>query len=88
MLESQRDGYLYSDILLKMYLKSLKNGGKLTFNNKFSYNAETIAALTRHQVGTIERALEAFEALGLIKILDNGVIYMVDIQNLRGEANG
>ena len=29
LLESMPDGILYSNILLKLYLKSLKNGGKL-----------------------------------------------------------
>ena len=29
LLEDMKDGILYSNILLKMYLKSLKNGGKL-----------------------------------------------------------
>ena len=30
LLESMQDGILYSNILLKLYLKSLKNGGKET----------------------------------------------------------
>ena len=29
LLESMQDGVIYSNILLKLYLKSLKNGGKL-----------------------------------------------------------
>ena len=29
LLEDMKDGISYSNILLKMYLKSLKNGGKL-----------------------------------------------------------
>ena len=29
LLEDMKDGILYSNILLKLYLKSLKNGGKL-----------------------------------------------------------
>ena len=28
LLESMQDGILYSNILLKLYLKSLKNGGR------------------------------------------------------------
>ena len=33
VLESMQDGYLYSNILLKLYLRSLKNDGKLMFND-------------------------------------------------------
>lgn len=87
ILESQKDGYLYSNILLKMYLKSLKNDGRLAFNNLIPYNIEMLATLTRHQVGTVERALKMFETLGLIEVLDNGVIYMADIQNFIGTGS-
>ncbi len=31
VLESMPDGYLYSNILMKLYLRSLKNEGKLMF---------------------------------------------------------
>ena len=87
LLESQKDGYLYSNILLKLYLRSLKNEGRLAFNNLIPYNAEMLATLTRHQVGTVEKALRMFEQLGLIEVLDNGVIYMTDIQNFIGKSS-
>ena len=87
LLESQKDGYLYSNILLKLYLRSLKNEGRLAFNNLIPYNAEMLATLTRHQVGTVEKALAMFEQLGLIEVLDNGVIYMTDIQNFIGRSS-
>ena len=29
LLQGMKDGYLYSDILMKMYLRSLKNEGRL-----------------------------------------------------------
>ena len=87
LLESQKDGYLYSNILLKLYLRSLKNEGRLAFNNLIPYNVEMLATLTRHQVGTVEKALRMFEQLGLVEILDNGVIYMTDIQNFIGKSS-
>lgn len=85
VLESQQDGYLYSNILLKMYLRSLKNGGRLAFSEYIPYDTKMLATITRHQVGTVEKALEMFKALGLIEILDNGIIYMTDIQNFIGK---
>ena len=35
LLEDMKDGILYSNILLKLYLKSLKNGGKLQLDEIF-----------------------------------------------------
>lgn len=87
ILESMKDGYLYSNILLKLYLRSLKNDGKLVVNDRIPYNAELLASVTGHQVGTIKQALSMFKELGLIEILENGAIYMLDIQNFIGKGS-
>lgn len=67
LLESMQDGVLYSNILLKLYLKSLKNGGKLQLDENIPYTAQMIATITRQQVGTVERALQIFMKLGLVQ---------------------
>jgi predicted phage replisome organizer len=87
LLESMPDGHLYSNILLKMYLCSLKNDGRMMLNNIIPYNAQMIATVTRHQVGTVEKALDIFEKLGLIEKLDNGAIYMLNIQSYIGKSS-
>lgn len=87
LLESMPDGYLYSNILLKLYLKSLKNDGRLMFNDKIPYSPQMIATITRHQVGTVEKALEIFKQLNIIDLIDTGAIYMLDIQNFIGKSN-
>ena len=80
LLESMPDGILYSNILLKLYLKSLKNGGKLQLDENIPYTAQMIATLTRQQVGTVERALGIFQQLGLVEQLHGGLLYMTDIE--------
>ena len=87
ILEAMPDGYLYSNILLKLYLKSLKFDGKLMFNERIPYNATVLSTITRHSVGTVEKALEIFKELGLIEVLDNGAMYMLDIQNFIGKTS-
>ena len=87
ILESMQDGYLYSNILLKLYLKSLKFNGRLMYNDRIPYNATVLATLTNHSVGVVEKALRNFEDLGLIEVLDNGAIYMLDIQNYIGKSS-
>lgn len=87
ILESMKDGYLYSNILLKLYLRSLKNDGKLVVNDRIPYSADMLASVTGHQVGTIKQALSVFKDLGLIDVLDNGAIYMLDIQNFIGKGS-
>ena len=87
LLESMPDGYLYSNILLKLYLKSLKNDGRLMFNEKIPYSPQMIATITRHQIGTVEKALQIFRELNIIDVIDTGAIYMLDIQNYIGKSN-
>ena len=87
ILESMKDGYLYSNILLKLYLRSLKNDGKLVVNDRIPYNAEMLASVTGHQIGTVKQALSIFKDLGLIDVLENGAIYMLDIQNFIGKCS-
>ena len=87
VLENLQDGYKYSNILLKLYLKSLKDEGRLMLNGRIPYNTKTLAQVTNHSVGDVELAIKAFEELGLVEILDNGAIYMLDIQNFIGRSS-
>ena len=87
ILQNMPDGYLYSDILMKLYLRSLKNEGKLMFKDLIPYTPSALAQVVRHQIGTVEKALKIFQDLGLVEILDNGAIYMLDIQNFIGESS-
>ena len=87
LLQSMKDGYMYSDILMKLYLQSLRQDGRLMYRGIIPYTPEMIATVTRHQVGTVEKAIELFEQMGLIEILNNGAIYMLDIQNFIGQSS-
>lgn len=87
LLQNMQDGYLYSDILMKLYLRSLKNNGKLMFKDVIPYTPELLAQVVRHQVGTVKQALHIFQELGLIELMDSGAIYMLDIQNFIGESS-
>ena len=87
ILESMENGYLYSNILLKMYLKALKNDGKLIFNEFIPYDVKMLATITGHNVDVVEKAIKVFKGMHLIEILDNGAIYMLDMQKLIGSIS-
>ena len=82
-----QDGVLYSNILLKLYLKSLKHGGRLQLDDNIPYTAQMIATITRQQIGTVERALQIFLKLGLVEVLDSGTFYMSNIELLIGQSS-
>ena len=87
LLESMQEGVLYSNILLKLYLKSLKHGGRLQLDEDIPYTAQMIATITRQQIGTVERALQIFLKLGLVEVLDSGTFYMSNIELLIGQSS-
>lgn len=87
MLESLQNGYMYSNILMKLYCRSLKNEGRLAYNDRIPYNSKVIADFTRMDIDVVEKALTVFRDLELIEILDSGAIYMMDIQQYIGHGS-
>ena len=87
VLEMMPDGILYSNLLLKMYLMSLKHNGILLLHENLPHTPQTIATFTRHQIGTVERALQIFLKLGFVELLTDGAYYMPDIQLLVGRSS-
>lgn len=87
LIENMQDGILYSNILLKPYLLSLKFNGYLRLNENVNYTAQMIATITRHEVDTIGRALQIFSDFGLIAFAADGSIYMTNIEDLVGTSS-
>lgn len=87
LIENIQDGILYSNILLKLYLLSLKYNGFLRLNENITYSASMIATITRHEVGTVERALNIFLKFGLIVSAADGSIYMTNIEDMVGKSS-
>ncbi|MBQ2956385.1 MAG: phage replisome organizer N-terminal domain-containing protein, partial [Clostridia bacterium] len=87
VLESMPDGILYSNLLLKLYLKSLKHGGRLQLDENIPYTAQMIATITHHQIGTVERALNIFLKLGLMEHAPDGGFYMSNIELMIGKSS-
>lgn len=66
---------VFATLLLELYLKSLKHGGRLKLTEDTPYTAQIIATITRQQIGTVERAF-MFLKLGLVEVLDSGAFYI------------
>lgn len=87
LLEGERDGFKYSNFLLKLYLKSLRGGGRLIFNEFIPYDTKMLAKITRFSENFTKKALEKLQEFGLVEILEDGVIYMMNIQDFIGESS-
>ena len=52
ILQNMENGYIYSDILLKLYLRSLKNEGRQMFKKLIPYTPSALAHVVRHSEET------------------------------------
>ena len=89
VIEALNNGYIYSNILLKMYLRSLKFEGKLMITETIPYDPEKpeiLAKVLNHDVAHLKEALKIACELEVIKILKSGEIFMTDIQNFIGHS--
>lgn len=89
-LEEQENGEKYSLFYLKLCLKSLKTKGILIreVGEMFiPYDKNKLAEITRTGVDTVVIAMKLLEKIGLVKILENGEIYLTQVQNLIGQKS-
>lgn len=90
-LEEQKpNGRDYAYFYLKLCLKSLKTNGILirnVGNILIPYDNEKLAEITKIDFDTVTVAMELLKKIGLIKILDNGEIYLSQLENLIGSKS-
>jgi predicted phage replisome organizer len=90
VIESMDNGYIYSLILLKLYLKSLKFEGQLKINEYIPYKADKIDILSKvigHDPDHVMHALNLAKDLGIVEIMRGGEIFIKDIQNFIGHSS-
>ena len=84
LIESIPNGKDYIIFYLKLLCKSLKNDGVLRYKNIISYTPEMLSSITGTNIDIVNGALEKFKALNMIEFLDDGALFMTEIQNMLG----
>jgi predicted phage replisome organizer len=90
ILESMENGHVYSLIILKMYLKSLKYDGCLMMTHEIPYSPKeltTLAKVINHDPDNVKEAIKLGIKLGLITLLDQKQFWMTNIQNFIGHSS-
>ena len=86
-IEDLENGHAYALFYLKLCLKSLRHDGILIRNVGdllIPYDVKKLSEITRTDVDTVRVAMETFKKTGLVQILENGEIYMTQLQNMVG----
>jgi predicted phage replisome organizer len=90
VLESMKNGHIYSLIIIKMYLKASKTDGQLMMTQRLPYdpsNVDILASVLGHDVDHVKEAIRLGVQLDLIKIIDGKEIWMTEIQNMIGQSS-
>ena len=75
---------------MKLCLKSLKSNGILirqVGNILIPYDNQKLAELTKMDFDTVTVAMELLKQIGLVKILENGEIYITQLNSLIGSKS-
>lgn len=87
VLESMQNGIAYQNFYLKLCLLSLKTGGALLFKGTIPYDIQMLSTVLRMNIDTVKTGIELLQKFNLLEILDNGTVYMSDIQTLIGQSS-
>jgi len=87
LLESMPGGEVYSNMLLKLYLKSLKYDGILQLSEGVPYTVQMLSTVTRQSEETVITALKVLTGLGLAQPLPDGTLYMSNIELFIGRSS-
>lgn len=86
-IEEQENGKEYCLFYLKLCLKSLKTNGTLIRNvgtMLVPYDVKQLGKITNTDIDTVRVAMELFKNIGLVEILENGEIYLTQLENMVG----
>lgn len=86
-IEQQENGILYSNVYLKLLLKSLSEEGKLiryVGDTLMPYDDVAISKLIDMPLDTVRVALKLFYDIGLVKTLEAGELYLTQIDEMIG----
>ncbi len=86
-LEEQPNGEKYSLFYLKLCLKSIRTDGLLirkVGNILIPYDVKKLCEVTKMEIDTVRVAMELLKQVGLVQILENGAIYLTQVENMVG----
>jgi len=91
-LKSQKNGYEYIYLWQRLLLKSLKSSdmdqcGFLRFTEKIPYSPELMSEIFKMNIDTVRVGIELFVQLGMMEILQDGTIYIEEVQKLIGKES-
>lgn len=86
VLKSLPNGRLYALIYLELMAESTSHNGELRYSQMLPYDTVTLSAVIDEDKDNVEKAIETFVKLELAEILDDGTIFLNEVQKMIGSA--
>jgi predicted phage replisome organizer len=87
VLETMPNGIHYTNLLLKLYLISIKNDGALKLTDDIYYDEKMLVSLTNLNKKIVDSGVKVLTSMGFIERLKDGSMFMSDIQSFIGKSN-
>ena len=81
------NGGEYILFYLALMLASVDTVGHLRFTELVAYNEQMLASLTGTNIDIVRSAMKLFQELGMIRILEDGTIFMPEVPRLTGKES-
>lgn len=88
IVENMPNGKDYIIFYLKLLCESTSHEGRLRFSEEIPYNDEMLATITNTNVDVVRSAIKILNELKMLELLDDGTLYMHQINKMIGSETG
>lgn len=84
VVESMPNGKDYILFYLKLLCESVDHDGKLRFSDQIPYSEQMLSTITDTNIDIVRTAIEVFTQLDMMEVMDDGTLFMTEVQNMTG----
>lgn len=84
IVEAMPNGKDYILFYLKLLCESISHEGRLRFSDTIPYSEDMLSTITRTNVDIVRSAIKIFSELKMIEVLDDGTLYLNEVQKMIG----
>lgn len=88
IIESLPNGKDYLLFYLKLMCESTSHEGELRFSKYIPYSEEMLSTITNTNIDIVRQAIKYLTELKLVEILDDGTIYLQEVEKMVGCETG
>ena len=88
IVENMPNGKDYILFYLKLLCESTSHEGYLRFSETIPYNEEMLATITNTNIDIVRSAIKIFTELKMMRCLDDGTLYLEQVQKMIGSETG